>query len=60
MRPIDFSYTIDDALLVAYAAVPLADRLRWLEDLAAFTAAWRAAPRVPAAGNPPPPGRRQG
>jgi hypothetical protein len=58
MRPVDFSYTIEDGLLVAYAAVPLADRLRWLEDLAVFTAAWRAAPRehVTAAGAPPPRG----
>jgi hypothetical protein len=53
MRPVDFSYTITDEKLVEYAAVPLIDRLRWLEELAIFTAAWRAAPRAPVVAAPP-------
>jgi hypothetical protein len=51
MRTIDCRYTISDARLRAYAAVPLIDRLRWLEDLARFTVLWRAAPTV--ANEPP-------
>ena len=48
MRPIDFSYTVADETLIAYSRVPLEERLRWLEELAVFTALWRAAPPEPA------------
>jgi hypothetical protein len=50
MRPVDFSYTIADEALIDYAKVPLEVRLLWLEELATFTALWRAAPVV----SPPP------
>lgn len=52
MRTIDCSYTITDERLIAYARVPLVERLRWLEELACFTQLWRAAPSsVSAAGS---------
>ncbi len=41
-----FPYVISDERLRAYARVPLAERLRWLEELVRFTQAWRAAPEV--------------
>lgn len=45
MRTVDCHYTISDERLRAYAAVPLLDRLRWLDELVQFTQMWRAAPR---------------
>ncbi|MFI4887132.1 MAG: hypothetical protein ACHP7B_00125 [Burkholderiales bacterium] len=44
MRTVDCRYTISDERLLAYAKVPLIDRLRWLEELARFTLLWRSAP----------------
>ena len=41
----DFHYVISDERLLAYARVPLIDRLRWLDDLVCFTQQWRAAPK---------------
>lgn len=38
-------YVVSDERLLAYAQVPLLDRLRWLDDLVRFTQMWRAAPR---------------
>jgi hypothetical protein len=46
MRVIDCGYTITDERLIAFADVPLVERLRWLEELACFTQMWRAAPLV--------------
>lgn len=46
MRGIDCRYTISDERLIAYAKVPLVERLRWLEELVCFTQLWRAAPPV--------------
>lgn len=48
-RRVDFSYTISDERLRAYARVPLLDRLRWLDELCRFTLMWRAAPAAPPA-----------
>jgi hypothetical protein len=54
MRTIDCHYTISDERLLAYARVPLLDRLRWLDELTRFTMLWREAPRVEASGRQAP------
>lgn len=46
MEEIDFSYEISEERLRAYAKVSLYDRLRWLEDVARFTALMRTAATV--------------
>jgi hypothetical protein len=43
MRKLDFTYTISEERLRAYAAVPDIERLRWLDELVRFTLMWRAA-----------------
>jgi hypothetical protein len=43
MRKLDFTYTISEDRLRAYAAVPDIERLRWLDELVRFTLMWRAA-----------------
>jgi hypothetical protein len=53
MRTVDCRYTVSEARLRAYAAVPLIERLRWLEDLARFTQIWRAAPTISNERSPP-------
>lgn len=50
MRTVDCRYTISDERLLAYAQVPLLDRLRWLDELARFTLPWREAPRAETTG----------
>jgi hypothetical protein len=40
---IDFSYSISEERLRAYASVPDIERLRWLDELVRFTMMWRAA-----------------
>ena len=55
MRTLDFSYTISEERLRAYAAVPDIERLRWLDELVRFTLMWRAA--APAPANEDPAGR---
>jgi len=42
----DIHYVISDERLLAYAKVPLIDRLQWLDELVRFTQMWRAAPVV--------------
>jgi hypothetical protein len=55
---VDFSYELSDERLIAYSALPLLDRLRWLDDIRRFTLMVRQAPTVPhatAAHQPDPP-----
>ena len=40
----DIYYVISDERLLAYAKVPLIDRLHWLDELVRFTQMWRTAP----------------
>lgn len=40
----DFGYEISDERLLAYSALPIIDRLRWLDEIRRFTLAVRAAP----------------
>lgn len=42
----DIRYVISDERLLAYARVPLIDRLRWLDELVRFTQMWRTAPAM--------------
>ena len=46
MDPIDFHYEISDERLLAYSALPLIDRLRWLDEIRRFTLLLRAAPVI--------------
>ncbi len=48
---VDFSYQLSDERLLAYSAMPLLDRLRWLDDMRRFTLMARRAPTVIAAGS---------
>jgi hypothetical protein len=41
---VDFSYEISDERLLAYSALPIIDRLRWLDEILRFTLAVLAAP----------------
>jgi len=45
-QKIDFSYEISDERLLAYAQVPLLDRLRWLDEIRQFTLMLREAPET--------------
>jgi hypothetical protein len=60
MRTVDCRYTISDERLLAYAQVPLIDRLRWLDELVRFTLHWREAPRDEPAGLHDRSGQQQG
>lgn len=40
----DFAYEISDERLLAYSALPIIDRLRWLDEIRQCTLAVRAAP----------------
>lgn len=42
----DFAYEISDERLLAYSALPIIDRLRWLDEIRQFTLAVRAAPEA--------------
>ncbi len=44
----DFAYEISDERLLAYSALPIIDRLRWLDEIRQFTLAVRAAPEATA------------
>ena len=44
MAKIDYEYHITEEQVRAYLRVPEIDRLRWLEELCAFTAMAREAP----------------
>jgi hypothetical protein len=44
---VDYSYEISDERLLAYSAMPLLDRLRWLDEVCRFTLMARQAPTVP-------------
>ncbi len=52
-EPVDFSYEISDERLLAYSALPILDRLRWLDEILQFTLAVRAAPESDARGDRP-------
>ncbi len=52
MDKIDFSYELSEERLRAYGKLSLYDRLRWLEDVARFTALMRAAATVRFGGHP--------
>lgn len=41
---VDVSYEISDERLLAYSALPIIDRLCWLDEIRRFTLAVRAAP----------------
>lgn len=43
-RKVDFSYTISDERLLAWAHKPLMEKLQMLDDIRRFTLAMRAAP----------------
>jgi len=45
-EPVDFTYEISDERLLAYSALPIIDRLRWLDEIRQFTLAVRAAPEA--------------
>lgn len=45
-RTVDFSYTISDERLLAWAKKPLMEKLQMLDDIRRFTLAMRAAPVV--------------
>ncbi|HEY6720902.1 MAG TPA: hypothetical protein VI363_04625 [Burkholderiales bacterium] len=44
MAKIDYEYEITEERIRAYLKVPEIDRLRWLEELSAFTSMVRQAP----------------
>ena len=52
MAKIDYEYEITEERVRAYLKVPEIDRLRWLEELCAFTSMVRQAPTAP--GRSPP------
>ncbi len=44
MSKIDYDYEVSEEQIRAYSQVPEIDRLRWLEELCAFTIMVRSAP----------------
>ena len=54
MAKIDYEYEITEERVRAYLKVPEIDRLRWLEDLCAFTSMVRQAPTTYASGRSSP------
>jgi hypothetical protein len=51
---IDYEYETTEERVRAYLKVPEIDRLRWLEELCAFTAMVRQAPTTYSHGHTPP------
>lgn len=54
MAKIDYEYETTEERVRAYLQVPEIDRLRWLEELCAFTSMVRQAPTTYPPGHTPP------
>jgi hypothetical protein len=54
MAKIDYEYETTEERVRAYLQVPEIDRLRWLEELCAFTSMVRQAPTTYSPGHTPP------
>lgn len=54
MEKVDYEYETTEERVRAYLQVPEIDRLRWLEELRAFTSMVRQAPTTYSAGHTPP------